>query len=1082
MSDKISVDDILAEVDRRRDIQPGRRPLPSYGGDSATEILSGLTSAPAKADVTIVDVGVKPAHEHEEESATSILDTLIPTALLPKEKLTETIVKVTTAPLEELFRAAVPPETDELPPIEHDELSFIKPRPNLFGDRQPLHDEPNVVADEKRPKRPSELTPGTGVFQKPQKQIHRVKADDTAEPFGDTAAAAKKPKPRYSVADNNDSRNKTPKPSFTSTIAGFDSPTADNISVPVRKTENKGGNNITAQNDQTFVFPLFSRKNLSKQQQQTPPPKPEPHHVVHTDVMENNPDELIGAISASLPLPLPKEPKVDTAPFSGDTLGIVGDDLKEISAKAADEHFADLPTAESEPITAETDIKEYEPTADEPTPHKSYLSKKSNTALIENLNRSLKKRLADETATLNVRPPRSDSAHTAPLIPASEFDPSDGLPGVVDGAIETTSEMAEKALRSLNNKRKRKISDFIFDGGAETDDDEPFSRDDDSAVREDADEMRTMLRTQHAGLFWRLCVLVLLTLGTAAVTLFNDLGVNLAYRIAGTDIGTAFLNRRYDTFGYVMTNMLAVALGVVVCSGAVRDGLVRLFTGHADCDSMAAVAVILPVLSMVPALGNFDLVQRGVVGVYTTAALAALLFNTMGKFLATLRMKRCLSAVYTNRDRYFADLLDYDEADVFLKGTVSRAPLAVRRKAGVLTGFPDDCYKNDYMDGICRLLVPITIGAAALVGIASYFSPFLGGGETRNIVYALASFSAAISALCPLCVSLIANFPLHKANKALADEHSALLGYPAAAHFSEVGAIMVDAKNLFPEHGIVFHNFRKLKNPNSVAEYSPDEIFITAASLAKAGNSVMYEMFRDAINGDHESLLKPLDNVVYEVNMGLLGWLGRKRVLLGNREHMKHHGIKVVDRKKEQEFVSDNGDAVYLAIGGEAVALFHIEIGAEGRTTAEFAAIKSRLEQLDKLHVGLIVRTNDSVVTVNRLAELFDIDPERMRVLPFEAHARFEEATRYVPVGDGSLTTGGGFTSLARGVVSAKKIVDSIKKSVALLYVYMFAAFFLLFFCAFFGAAGVIGGTNILLINGGFLALVVLAQSLNNYN
>ena len=62
--------------------------------------------------------------------------------------------------------------------------------------------------------------------------------------------------------------------------------------------------------------------------------------------------------------------------------------------------------------------------------------------------------------------------------------------------------------------------------------------------------------------------------------------------------------------------------------------------------------------------------------------------------------------------------------------------------------------------------------------------------------------------------------------------------------------------------------------------------------------------------------------------MGVSGWIGSRRVLLGSRDHMKSHGITVPDSKKETALNKKNDEVIYLAVAGEVCMLFFVTLTA----------------------------------------------------------------------------------------------------------------------------------------------------------
>ncbi len=147
-------------------------------------------------------------------------------------------------------------------------------------------------------------------------------------------------------------------------------------------------------------------------------------------------------------------------------------------------------------------------------------------------------------------------------------------------------------------------------------------------------------------------------------------------------------------------------------------------------------------------------------------------------------------------------------------------------------------------------------------------------------------------------------------------------------------------------------------------------------------------MFYDIIAGKTE-LLNPVESYIFEDSMGLCGWINNKRVLLGNRELMVNHSIEgMPPLTKEKEYTENGRTAVYLSISGELSAMFLVEI------TPTLEIIQA-LQDLQKNDVYIMIRSVDSIVSINRLSELFEISPEYLKLIPFRVHEQFNAVTSY---------------------------------------------------------------------------------------
>ena len=237
--------------------------------------------------------------------------------------------------------------------------------------------------------------------------------------------------------------------------------------------------------------------------------------------------------------------------------------------------------------------------------------------------------------------------------------------------------------------------------------------------------------------------------------------------------------------------------------------------------------------------------------------------------------------------------------------------------------------------------------------------------------------------------------------------------------FAETNSILVDANQLFPQGSV------KLAAIKVFSDTRIDEAIVEAASLTTQAGSILKNMFYDIIAGKTE-LLNPVESYIFEDSMGLCGWINNKRVLLGNRELMVNHSIEgMPPLTKEKEYTENGRTAVYLSISGELSAMFLVEI------TPTLEIIQA-LQDLQKNDVYIMIRSVDSVVSINRLSELFEISPEYLKLVPFRVHEQFNEVTSYQVNQRASLACSGKFSAFASLILSCKHMKGTINVGIGI--------------------------------------------------
>lgn len=767
---------------------------------------------------------------------------------------------------------------------------------------------------------------------------------------------------------------------------------------------------------------------------------------------------------------------IPAAQLSGDTVGLAGDKLKELSKSVskADErpveeiisgetiimpNFAkyDEPsidpdktfvlsdfsgsTNEISPVkpiktsgetgdTAEIHPKK-EATAEVYTPKKN----KNSDPLLASINKTIEQKRLDDIAAQSPRSvteqleraARTQTQTNGFLIEIDKASmPQTGHIPVSDPVV------GEQKLKSLASKRKRRITDFVLEDITDDDDFEYSDENDDSDFTDDDGQIWQDLTETHKSLRLRFILLLIITVFLGGITIAQELGVEILPGLLSPE--SNFLDKKFYTDGFIYLNLFAGVIGMLLCGSAVTSGIAKLFKGKADCDSLCAVPCLLSLLGAVLHLSDTDYLQRSKAYIYIAAALAGLLFNTLGKLSMISRARKNFRFISSDENRYYADAVEGEsEVSAFTKGVVTRLPVLVTmRKTEYLTDFLRKSYCEDKADRISRFLTPFSLAAGLFLGILAYFIPNGIDGMENNIYWASSVFIGFVCLLSPFSVMFIVNNPLKRATKALSKSGSTILGYSTAEEFSDTNAVMIDVSSIFPASSVECTNLKPCRLQNSINNVTLDQAIILSASLAIKSGSILSRLFYEMIGGKEE-LLAEIDGCVYEDNMGVMGWYGNKRLIMGNREHMKHHSIKVPEMSTITKYCRNGSDAVYLAVGGELVIIFFIRLTANPN-------IRKTLCDLSDRGVSLVVKTTDSIVTAGKIADLFDIDPESIKVINSGLHGIFAEATKYTSSGSGAISCNGTFTAFGRAILASKKLIRDVNASQTVMFMGVFLA------------------------------------------
>ncbi len=601
--------------------------------------------------------------------------------------------------------------------------------------------------------------------------------------------------------------------------------------------------------------------------------------------------------------------------------------------------------------------------------------------------------------------------------------------------------IAEQKLKELSSKRKRRISNFVLEDISDDEidyDDESY----DIPAEEEAAGIWTDLVETHKSLHLRFILLFIVTAGLITANILQRIFIRQKIGLFGNELGLL------SNDGVVFANLICGVIGMILCSSVITSGITKLFRGRADCDSVCSVSCLLSLAAAVLMLVDTNDMEQGRAFIYIPTALLGLLFNSAGKLNMIRRAKKNYKFINSEGSKYYAEVIDgQSEASAFTKGAVSELPyLVTMRKTELLTDFLKKSYCEDMADRVSRRLVPISLIIGALLGLLVYFIP---NGTTvnnvtvydHNMYWAVSVAVGVICAMAPFSMMFMVNNPFRRASKRMLKNGCALLGYTSAEEFGEANSVLVDAATLFPKSAVECTNIKPCKLQNSLNSISLDMAIILAASLAIKSGSVLSGLFFDMIGGKKE-MIANIDGCVYEDNMGVMGWYGNKRIIMGSREHMKQHSIKIPEMGAIAKYLRNGSDSVYLAVGGELAVIFFIRLAAN-------PAVRANIRELTSKGVSVVLKTTDSLITNAKIADLFDVDPEKIKIIGASLHDLYNECTKYTTEGCGAMSCSGSFVSLAKGITSSKKLIKDVSMSRGVMLFGVIAAVLLMILSAF---------------------------------
>ena len=479
-------------------------------------------------------------------------------------------------------------------------------------------------------------------------------------------------------------------------------------------------------------------------------------------------------------------------------------------------------------------------------------------------------------------------------------------------------------------------------------------------------------------------------------------------------ISETFMSMPFGWFLVAFLNAIILCVCVVACYVPIINGLIPLRHFKANSDTSLAVASFAGILQAFVSFFSPQSFINGYLHYYTTLVILGLLLNCIGRMLIITRVHDNFKFIMKNPELY-AGKIYTDERNakrMFMGAPLNKPLIAYRKKTKFLSNFLQLSYAPDPSENIASKIAPITSVVAI---VAALFYAFIGGGVAEGA----SAFALFAIILTPVCQLVAVNLPIKKLCSAVVKKGSMVTSYESVKQFCDTNAIIVDANDLYPSGTVTMSGIKTFSGSKV------DDAIRGAAAVMFAVKAPMSSMFDNIIKSKRDTL-PHVESVIYEDGLGLVGWVAGQRILLGNRRLLEAHGIKVPSVEYEKKYTDKSKQAVYLSLGGELVAMFIV-------TYKGSSYIAEELRNLEQNGVTILVRTIDSNITQDRIAEDFGVFYRSVKILPTglgnitkEMTDTPDEETRAY------IATKGGIQSFARAISGCIRIKSNVTLSIFL--------------------------------------------------
>ena len=511
--------------------------------------------------------------------------------------------------------------------------------------------------------------------------------------------------------------------------------------------------------------------------------------------------------------------------------------------------------------------------------------------------------------------------------------------------------------------------------------------------KNDRKKIRIKLLAERRSRFLKVVgsMLALLILGVFALPAFSDTMLSFSPKLA-VFTGISFL----------------LAL---VCNRDIFLSLPSVLTKRASAESgisfsviISAVTILLSVVKQLPGEVYYG------IGLMTVLSLV---------FRSYFRFKRS-QYIYTNflrisadKDKYGIILID----DVPTTFAMSRKAIdgdvliAAPKRTRNITDFMKNSTFDVDLDGRARLIFIIGIVFSLLAGVAFgfYRSSFMTGAV------ATCAFASLFAPLTTLACSVL---PLSSAAAHLNRYGAVLTGLRAAKQIEEANACVIDCDTLFPKGSV------KLVNMKVMAQNNLEETIACACAITTNIKSPLAPVFKTVMETNKSVEIPVADSIKYEERLGVTGWVGNKRIFIGNRALMLAHEIPVPDAENDKKLMRDGYFPVYVACDGKACALLVLKYIPN-------PDIAKELDRISAMGLTILINNCDQNISEEMVCDYFDLYSDSIKMMSGSGVHMYKTAVTF----EESMNAGAVIKKGAAGMAAVVYCANRVKKANSILQI-----------------------------------------------
>lgn len=615
-----------------------------------------------------------------------------------------------------------------------------------------------------------------------------------------------------------------------------------------------------------------------------------------------------------------------------------------------------------------------------------------------------------------------------------QYDSEEGEQIVLEGFEDSTDEVAkideDVAEKQLRERRREKVSKFRLFGPDEIDS-ENSGQNIIKSEYERGDEKTAFLERLFASkssvtmtAVLTLCLSVVLGL----LTFFKD----SAYMPSFLLDYTAY----FITVTIIYTVTLLVNIKTIIHGFKLKSGINSDFPISVICIIVLAHTILMAVDSNVYIDGG---------NLYPLSAAFALLMSALGKRCLLNRVIDNFEFLTSLEETHTVeDILNTVDATIISRGLLTGEPsLKTSIKTDFPTKFLDIGCSDEPADSIAKITGMIMLGLNVIL-----FAVFTILNHNWHIGLNIAVCGMCISVP---CMSLLnTNSALQGVSKALKKNGAVINGFEGAKVVDNANAIVIEAQDLFAPNSCEIHGIKTFNGAKA-----DDVILKTAAVIMKTKSPLSY-VFDDVVIGK-QTILPEVDGVIYEDRLGTSAWIYRKKILVGTRELLIHHGVQVPKEEFEAKYTRKGRKILYLAVTGKVMAMFVVSYNAD-------PSLKRALRKLEKSGMTVLVKSSDPFINDESLTELFSLPDGFVRVMNSSNGRAFEKySDMHVEKSPAYVVHNGSALGFVSAMCGAENLEETRKMLSVLISFGSALGFGVVTLLAFVSGIGQLGAVNIVI-------------------